>query len=188
MAAERSTVRFVAHPQAGAPGVEAEDGQDARFEAFFAALYPVVRNAAYTRINDWQEAEDLAEEVFTAAWRRRAEANATFTAEWAFGALHNLVGNEYRRRVRVRRREGQFASTPPDATQPDRVDDGLLIRAMVARLTPPDQDLLEMAYWEDRTREQMADVLKCSSGAVKTRLSRALGRLRGLLQETGDAR
>lgn len=173
VAAKRSTVRSVARPQVEGSDVERDVGQDQRVERFFAALYPVVRTAAYARINDWQEAEDLAEEVFTAAWRRRAEADVVLTAEWASGARHNLVGNEYRRRARTRRREVQLAANPPTAAQPDRVEDGLLVRAMVARLAQPDRHLLQMAYWDDRTREQMADALDCSSSAVKTRLSRS---------------
>lgn len=130
----------------------------------------------------------MAEEVFTAAWRRRAEAVTTFTAEWAFGTLHNMVGNEYRRRVRARRRMEQFASNLSTAPQPGSVDDSLLVRATVAGLTQADQHLLQMAYWDDWTREQMAEALGCSNGAVKTRVSRALGRLRRLFQKMGDLR
>lgn len=164
------------------------DPGHSRFVAFFAATYPAIRRAAYARVNDWQEAEDIAEEVFTAAWRHRGEADAAFTTQWAFGALHNIVGNEYRRRERARRRIERVTSFQLRQTQPAVWEDGMLVRQALARLGEADQHLLRMAYWQDMTREQMATALGCSVGAAKTRVSRAMRALRAALRDLEDGR
>ncbi|MFI5854547.1 SigE family RNA polymerase sigma factor [Streptomyces parvulus] len=53
----------------------------------------------------------------------------------------------------------------------------------LARLPAKDRAVVVLRYWEDRSVEQTADVLGVSSAAVRTRCSRALGRLRELLGE-----
>ncbi len=53
----------------------------------------------------------------------------------------------------------------------------------LARLPAKDRAVIVLRYWEDRSVEQTADVLNVSSAAVRTRCSRALGRLRELLGE-----
>ncbi|MET8823687.1 sigma factor-like helix-turn-helix DNA-binding protein, partial [Streptomyces rochei] len=46
-----------------------------------------------------------------------------------------------------------------------------------------DRAVVVLRYWEDRSVEETADVMNVSSAAVRTRCSRALGRLRELLGE-----
>lgn len=41
--------------------------------------------------------------------------------------------------------------------------------------------MLVLRYWEDRSVEETAEVLRASSGAVRSRSTRALARLRVLL-------
>lgn len=53
----------------------------------------------------------------------------------------------------------------------------------LARLPAKDRAVVVLRYWDDRSVEQTADVLGVSSAAVRTRCSRALGRLRELLGE-----
>ncbi|CAM5383437.1 hypothetical protein SVIOM342S_09504 [Streptomyces violaceorubidus] len=53
----------------------------------------------------------------------------------------------------------------------------------LARLPAKDRAVVVLRYWDDRSVEQTADLLGVSSAAVRTRCSRALGRLRDLLGE-----
>ncbi|MFB7466907.1 SigE family RNA polymerase sigma factor [Streptomyces sp. NPDC056224] len=48
----------------------------------------------------------------------------------------------------------------------------------LGRLSPKDRAVLVLRYWEDRSVEETADAMNASSAAVRTRTSRALGRLR----------
>jgi RNA polymerase sigma-70 factor (ECF subfamily) len=48
----------------------------------------------------------------------------------------------------------------------------------VAKLEPPDRLVIAYRYWFDLSEEEMATALGCPRGTVKSRLSRALARLR----------
>jgi len=150
------------------------------FGVAFRDHYSLILMAAYNRVNDREAAEDAVEEVFTAAWRRRAEHERVFTLPWLYTTLRHVVGNEYRRRTREVRR-GQKLAGVADPTA-ESSDDALEVRAAVMTLPLADRELIWMAYWEDLTREEMAAILGCSLSALKVRLVRARRRLETRLQ------
>ncbi|MEU0947137.1 SigE family RNA polymerase sigma factor [Streptomyces canus] len=59
----------------------------------------------------------------------------------------------------------------------------LTLLAALARLPAKDRAVVVLRYWEDRSIEETADVLNASAAAVRTRCTRALKQLRGLLGE-----
>ncbi|QOV35933.1 SigE family RNA polymerase sigma factor [Streptomyces ferrugineus] len=72
---------------------------------------------------------------------------------------------------------------------PDRAAEGgdvslrLTLLQALARLPAKDRAVVVLRYWEDRSVEETAAVLNASSAAVRTRCTRALGRLRESLGE-----
>ncbi|SEN81717.1 SigE family RNA polymerase sigma factor [Actinacidiphila rubida] len=76
------------------------------------------------------------------------------------------------------------AAVLPDRAAPDPAGDTALRVALLtalAALGPKDRAVLVLRYWEDRSVEETAAVLQSSPGAVRTRTTRALARLRGEL-------
>jgi RNA polymerase sigma-70 factor (ECF subfamily) len=73
------------------------------FEDLFREYHSVILTAAFNRLNDLGDAENVTADVFTAAWRHRSEHETVFTLPWLYVALRNVVGNEYRRRSRAAR-------------------------------------------------------------------------------------
>ena len=61
--------------------------------------------------------------------------------------------------------------------KPDAVDK----QAVLETLRPEDRQVLTYRYFLDLSEAEMAAALGCARGTVKSRLSRALGRLRALL-------
>jgi RNA polymerase sigma-70 factor (sigma-E family) len=57
----------------------------------------------------------------------------------------------------------------------------------LARLPAKDRAVVVLRYWEDRSIEETAGALDASAAAVRTRCTRALKQLRGLLGEDIDA-
>lgn len=57
----------------------------------------------------------------------------------------------------------------------------LTLLEALGRLAAKDRAVLVLRYWEDRSVEETADAMNTSSAAVRTRCSRALGRLRAQL-------
>jgi RNA polymerase sigma-70 factor (ECF subfamily) len=132
------------------------------------------------------------QEAFVKAWRAmpRFRADAPFRP-W----ILRIVANEaHNRRRSTRRRDAlavrEAAASPsgaapsPEAAVLARDEAEALTRA-IERL--PDRDRLVIAYrWLlDLSEAETADVLGVRPGTVKSRLSRALGRLRA---ELGDDR
>lgn len=159
------------------PAPAAAQGESA-FEALFRTYHPVIVAAAYNRLSDASDAEDAAAEVFAQAWRRRDDAAHVFTVTWLYSALRNVVGNQYRARDRHARRVERSGLDAPRTTEPDSDSDDVFdVRAAVNRLDAADRELIWMTYWEDLTREEIADILGCNQAALRVRLHRARKRL-----------
>ena len=134
------------------------------------------------------EAEEAAQDAFVKAWRAlpRFRAGAPFRP-W----LLTIVANEARSRRRsAGRREGwtlRAAAEAEVAHDPSAGDPAAAVlvreraselRAALARLDERDRTVLALRYLLDLSEHDMAAVLGCRPGTVKSRLSRALERLR----------
>ena len=150
----------------------------------FRTAYLVTRSAA--------DAEDAAQEAFVKAYY----ALGRFRTQSPFRPwILRIVANEARNRVRsARRREGLAlrvaedrpsggAAPSPEAVALDRERDEALLAAM-AQLSEPDRQIITCRYLLDLSEAETADTLGIRRGTVKSRLSRALGRLRQVLPET----
>ena len=105
-----------------------------------------------------------------------------------------IVANEARNRVRAagrratlalrvaeERRPGDAVPSPEAALLDSEQRDELL--AAISRLSEIDRRAIACRFFLDLSEEEMAQVLECARGTVKSRLSRALERLRGELGE-----
>lgn len=94
-------------------------------------------------------------------------------------------------RLKWRRREVSVAE-PPDVGA--RSDDSaaaelrLLIRGALARLTPRQRTVLVLRYFEDLPEAEVARILGCSVGTVRSTTHRSLARLRALAPELAGLR
>ncbi len=59
-----------------------------------------------------------------------------------------------------------------------------MIRDALGRLREEDRLIIAYRYFFDLSEAEMATALDCARGTVKSRLSRALGRLRAVLRAT----
>lgn len=125
---------------------------------------------------DWHLAEDLVQETLAKMyrmWHRAGEADS-------LGAYANTVLTRTFLSHRRLRRHGEL---PSAWLQESAISDGdaalrLALLDGLAGLPAKDRAVLVLRYWEDRTVEETAQVLKISEGAVRSRALRALTRLR----------
>ncbi|MFJ8541523.1 SigE family RNA polymerase sigma factor [Streptomyces sp. NPDC093586] len=140
------------------------------------------RSACLLTAGDTHLAEDLVQETLGRLyvhWGRVSRAENP--AAYAQTVLTRTFLAHRRRRSSGERAMDVFPDLPgaADGDAPLR----LTLLAALARLPAKDRAVIVLRYWEDRSVEQTADVLHVSSAAVRTRCSRALGRLRELLGE-----
>ena len=155
---------------------------------FVAARGRALCRTAYLITGDWQVGEDLVQEALTRTYlRRRTLRSADALEPYARKVLISLFLSSRRR---LWHRELPFASVP------DRVSTDLLDAAEDRRgLWPALQELsaqqravLVLRYFEDLTEADIAAVLGCSPGTVKTHAARGLDRLRKSISLEGWTR
>lgn len=169
------------------PGVHEQ-----QFEAMFSELYPVVLGYAARR-TQWHVAEDVAAQVFLVAWHRldMVPDDDEHRKAWILVVARNVLANSQRTRLRsarldVRLRAGLAAGVPVVELDPaDVVAERLAAGAAMRRLSPRDQEILQLAAWDGLDLDALATVLGCSVGAAAMRLHRARTRLERLLEIAG---
>jgi RNA polymerase sigma-70 factor, ECF subfamily len=136
--------------------------------------------------NPW-DADDLAQETFLVLARQSnsyAGRSALYT--WLYGILLNLERRE-RRRHGLRRRklrvlwshEAEAPRSTPAAETPLEVAEWRAgLWGQVARLPDGQRQALVLRFSERLSYEEIAEVMQCPLGTVKSRLFHALGALR----------
>ncbi|MEV5016875.1 SigE family RNA polymerase sigma factor [Streptomyces sp. NPDC053780] len=140
------------------------------------------RSACLLTAGDTHLAEDLVQEALGRLYLRWGRvARVENPAAYAQTVLTRAFLAHQRRRSSGERATDAF----PDLPGAGDGDASLRLTLLdaLARLPAKDRAVVVLRYWEDRSVEQTADVLGVSSAAVRTRCSRALGRLRELLGE-----
>ena len=133
--------------------------------------------------------DDVAQEAFMKAHAalHRFKDGAPFEP-WLFRIVTNTARNRIRRLGRQRAlalRSGNLAVVGEPLAEEfvtDRADRQTLIEA-VNRLGPADRLVLVYRWYDELSEAETADALGCRRGTVKSRLSRAMSRLRVELGE-----
>ena len=171
---------------AAGPHAEGTAADDGAFERIYREHYTTVVGYLYRRLASVHAAEDLAAETFLAALRsmpriRRSGVRPEF---WLLRTATNAANKHLRDRQRRLRRERDRASPdPPDGEvwTPERT----LVRAAVAQLPERFQSVIALHYFASLDVDQVAEVLGCRQGTVKSRLSRGRDMLRRTLELAG---
>ncbi|MFE2727559.1 RNA polymerase sigma factor [Kitasatospora sp. NPDC059327] len=137
-------------------------------------------------------AEDVVQLTFLEAWRLRATLREGDepVRPWLFGIAANLLRNTSRA---ARRHRAAMARLPARETVPDfadelvgRLDDAAQLAAAhraLARLRKPEREVFTLCVWAGLDYASAAQALGIPVGTVRSRLSRARTRLRGLAAE-----
>ncbi len=152
------------------------------FVEFAAAASPRLRRAAFLLCGDWHTAEDLAQttlaKVFV-SWRKVSRQDAAHAY-----ATRTLV-NTYLADKRLKRAGEVITDKLPERSVESPTPEArIVVLDALATLPPKSRAVVVLRYWADLSVEQVADVLGCSPGNVKSQSARALDKLRAVL---GDA-
>ena len=148
----------------------------ARFDALFTAHQRHVLAYALRRTQAPADAEDVAAETFTIAWRKIDAVPAAEPLPWLYAVARRVLANH--RRGNGRRERLAALLRVEDVATPIRAGeerDGPAFTAL-ASLSPADQELLRLVAWEELGNQQIAAVLGITPNAVAIRLHRARAR------------
>lgn len=162
----------------------AQGGSADAVEALVRRYWDAAHRAAYLVVQDAGAAEDIAQESMLAAVERIHR----FDRRRPFGPwLHRIVVNRSIDWVRARRRRGEVSAdamaegaVAGPAEPVDLPDD--LVTAL-RTLDPEDRAVVVLRHLFDYDSREIARMLGVPPGTVRTRLRRALERLRPLLAD-----
>jgi RNA polymerase sigma-70 factor (sigma-E family) len=156
--------------------------EERRFREFVSARSPTLMRLAFLLTGgDQHAAEDLLQTALTrtaARWRTVDSPEA-----YVRQAMYRQQVSWWR--LAWRRRETAVPH-PPERGRPDAthgVELRIVVRQALARLTPRQRAVLVLRYFEDLPEAEVAALLGCSVGTVRSTAHRSLARLRNLAPE-----
>lgn len=146
------------------------------FDDAFPSLYKVSYRVSYRILGDRAEAEDVAQDTMAKAysrwWRLRGDAE-----RWVSRVSANAAIDVWRKRSRV-------DLTPDEILQArngEPIVERLALADALSRLSRRQRDVVVLRYLAGYPEADVAEILDCSVGSVKTHASRGLRALRSTL-------
>lgn len=165
---------------------QARRGDVTAYEELVRRYQEICFRTAYLVCGDADEARDAAQEGFVRAWHalHRFRSGAE-PRPWLLRIVANAARNRVRsgtRRAGLALRVAQLTPTDDAAPSPEAaVLAGERRRELLAaldRLGAAERQVIALRWFVDLSEAEMATVLDCPRGTVKSRLSRAMARLR----------
>jgi RNA polymerase sigma factor (sigma-70 family) len=171
----------------------ARNGDVTAYEQLVRTYQDLAARTAYVITGGAADAQDAVQEAFVKAYYAlgRFRGGSPFRP-W----LLRIVANEaINRRRAARRQMGLALRAAEGRLQDDAVpspegaalaqDEHRRLVGAMNQLRPEDRLVIAYRYWFDLSESEMADALGCARGTVKSRLSRAVARLRELMGPAG---
>ena len=166
----------------------AANGDATAWEPLVLAHQEAVFRLSYLLLGDPDDAEDIAQETFLRAWNHLNRFDTTRPLRpWLLSIASNLASNRRRSAGRYLAaltrafRNEPASSTSIEEKSTQRMEASHLWKA-VQTLGVPDQQIVYLRYFLDLSVMETAQALEIAEGTVKSRLSRALDRLRRIIQ------
>lgn len=158
-------------------------GDAAAFERLYERYRTPLANFLYKMSWDRALAEELLQDVFMSLWRTAARFEArSAVSTYLYTMARNAYLNDARKRKH--RREAEQAperaagAGPEEAIDPDRADQVTKLKSALEELPDDEREALVLAHYNGMPYQQIAEVQGVPVGTVKSRVHRALQRLK----------
>ncbi len=161
-------------------------GDGSGFEALYRTYYRDVYSAARRVVGDPVLAQDVTQEAFIKAFRhigsvRDGEALPAWLRRVACREAYTLLRRSPILRHALALDDDLITAADPTPGPDTAAEDGercAAVRRGLRRLGPEMRQVLELYYFEHRPVEEIARLLRCPDGTIKSRLYRARQALR----------
>jgi len=160
----------------------------AAWEPLVFAHQQAVFRLAYLLLGDPDDAEDIAQETFLRAWKHLKSFDTTRTLRpWLLSITSNLASNR-------RRSAGRYVSALIRAFRSQTHDSNIENRSeqrheakdlwrAVQQLSITDQQIIYLRFFLELSVAETAETLEIAEGTVKSRLYRAIEKLRNIITQ-----
>ena len=172
-------------------------GEPRALEILYDRYAAAVMGLAYRIIQDAAMAEDVVQETFWRVWKNAArfrEERGSFTS-WMFTIARNVCLDRLRRlkanpttglnvdeRFALEEHEALLINTAETAFREIKHQK---VRAAMLMLPPEQVEVIEMAFFQGLSRQEISKKLETPLGTIHTRARLALQKLRALLVDQG---
>jgi len=158
------------------------DGSEDEYVEYVSARVPALRRLAFMLSGDGHRADDLVQQTITTLYVKWGRAR---TADNLDAYVRTMLVRTYLDEKRLAwARVRLFRETPeppPAEEQTGSVEDRQVVRAALSRVPRRQRAVLVLRFFYDLPVEEVAAMLGCSDGTVKSQTSRGLTTLRALL-------
>ncbi|MGW2250562.1 SigE family RNA polymerase sigma factor [Kitasatospora sp. NPDC001660] len=152
------------------------------FEEFVAACGPKLLRTAWLLTGDPHQAEDLLQTALAKVWPKWDRIAIERPEAYVRKVLVNSHVSWWRRRWTGELPHGELPEPPVHRADPfEDVVLSQVVATAVRALPPRQRAVVVLRFFEDLSVEETAEVLRCTTGTVKSQSHRALAALRGKL-------
>jgi RNA polymerase sigma-70 factor (ECF subfamily) len=170
--------------------IQARQGDKTAWETLVGQHQQAVFRLAYLLLGDADEADDVAQEAFIRAFRSLDRFDlARPLRPWLLRIATNLAYNRRRAMGRYLAALQRLFWAAPEAeaiTRPDEqvaAGETKILWQAVRRLNQTDQEIIYLRYFLELSVAETAETIGVAPGTIKSRLSRALARLRQVVEQ-----
>jgi len=160
------------------------DGSEAEYVAYVNGRALALRRLAYMLCGDTHQADDLVQETITKLYVRWSRIRKADNLD---GYVHTMLVRTF---IDDRRRGWWkvLLGSPPEREAPAgaEVETRHVLRAALAQVPARQQAVLVLRYLDDRSVAEVAELLECTEGTVKSQAAHGLTALRRILARHED--
>ncbi len=167
-------------------------GDEESFAKLFRCYAPRIFRFAMSYLNDRTHAEEVVQETMVAVWKSaKSYKEQSQVSSWILGIARNKALDH----ARARQREPEFLREKLDRRASARATPEQIItreaqiermRAALERLSPEHREVMMLAFYNDLSYQEIAQILNCPEGTVKSRVYYAKEQLKKILRADGE--
>jgi RNA polymerase sigma-70 factor (ECF subfamily) len=161
------------------------------FEKLYYRFAPRLGRYAFGMLRQRAAVDEVVNDVMLAVWREapRFDARVGTVSAWLFGITHKKVIKMLDRTARSARQLPSEEVAPEAGEHPERAaigrELGAAMAGALAKLPTDQRAVVELAFGQGQSYQEIALALDCPVNTVKTRMFHARKRLAQLLDERG---
>lgn len=166
------------------------EGSEAAFAQLYQQTSPKLYGVALRILRSKDIAEDVLQDAYVKIWSHARDYDADIAAPvtWMAAIVRNRALDEIRRRAArpTANDDSELQNLPSDDEHPlaglERGDDVKRLMRCLDGLEPEKKQIVQLAYLNGMTREELATRFSRPEGTIKTWLHRSLAQLKGCLE------
>lgn len=161
-------------------------GDEQAFASLYTSLEPRVYRFILSKVKDSFEAADILNETFLEVWKSAGKFQGrSAPATWVFGIAYHKTMDHFRKKKPVPldglEQLELIDDTADQVAAIAALEEGDHLRSCLAKLKPSFRAVIELSFFEDMPYREIAEIVSCPEGTVKTRVYHAKQALRHCL-------